>query len=1023
MVSTRNPIFFPCENDTSSVRVDCKNRELTSIPPIKSVSVLSLNLDENKIQKVKSNAFSGIPNLQNLSMMWNCPPGKLKHLGTPPCHLDIDMDAFVTLKNLTHLFLAGNSLTLVPRLPDCLEVLGLEFNHIFRVMKPLGCPRLKQLLLFKNCYYDNPCNQTFFISETVFQDLPDLRNLSLGFNNITAVPRGLPPSLESLDLKENKISEIGSTEFASLKNLRHLNLEWNCQRCDHAAQPCFPCMNNSSIKLHPQAFQNQGQLTYLSLRGNSLRTLPDGLFQGLQSLTSLDLSDNLLAYSIRNGTFFKELKSVKTLNLIYNYEPLKTFRNLILSPHFSEMSSLEELLLSGYFFHRLTQRGLSPLMNLSKLEYLDFRMNFITVCNLTLFSNIKNLKTIVLSQNMLDFIPHYAPSQSRSLNPDFLGDSIIPTPETLTTEPLPPPLEADGGNFLNRNMWTFQKKHCQGKLFLDLSQNNILTLNESIFKGMERAVCLDLSLNYLSQSLNGKQFQPLKNLEYLNMAHNRIDMYYDGAFQELKNTLKVLDLTNNGFHFRMKGMGHRFEFIQNLTSLEVLGLSENSIGIRISFTLKSSSLRYLFFSGNRLDIMWDNARDQYIHFFQNLISLMYLDISRNRLVSFPPEAFCNLPKKLRILKVDSNKLRYFPWHNLTVLNDLLYLNLSGNSLTELPTDNIEFGDNFTTLDLSFNKIRWLPESFFKKAHSLRYLRLSHNELKFLDTQSFPFQLSGSLKELRLDGNPFMCSCDTSWFIDFLRTSPFTVPSITTGIRCGFPESQHGQMVLSMDPRSCQEIFGSLGFLFTSFMTVVFTLVPLLKKLYGWDLWYCLQVFWAGHKGYSQLRDGQGKHDAFVVFDTANAAVKDWVYHELTVNLEERGRQRFSLCLEERDWIPGISCIENLHNAVYHSRKTVFVLTAAGSVSGIPRQAFFMVQQRLLDEKLDTIVLVLLDEIFPKPKYLQMRKMLCRKSVLSWPRNPHAQQHFWNKMRTILASDNSHSYNYHVSESLLSNGLI
>ncbi|KPP76235.1 TLR9 protein-like [Scleropages formosus] len=525
MVSTRNPIFFPCENDTSS--------------------------------KVKSNAFSGIPNLQNLSMMWNCPPGKLKHLGTPPCHLDIDMDAFVTLKNLTHLFLAGNSLTLVPRLPDCLEVLGLEFNHIFRVMKPLGCPRLKQLLLFKNCYYDNPCNQTFFISETVFQDLPDLRNLSLGFNNITAVPRGLPPSLESLDLKENKISEIGSTEFASLKNLRHLNLEWNCQRCDHAAQPCFPCMNNSSIKLHPQAFQNQGQLTYLSLRGNSLRTLPDGLFQGLQSLTSLDLSDNLLAYSIRNGTFFKELKSVKTLNLIYNYEPLKTFRNLILSPHFSEMSSLEELLLS-----------------------------------------------------------------------------------------------------------------------------------------------------------------------------------------------------------------------------------------------------------------------------------------------------------------------------------------------ELPTDNIEFGDNFTTLDLSFNKIRWLPESFFKKAHSLRYLRLSHNELKFLDTQSFPFQLSGSLKELRLDGNPFMCSCDTSWFIDFLRTSPFTVPSITTGIRCGFPESQHGQMVLSMDPRSCQEIFGSLGFLFTSFMTVVFTLVPLLKKLYGWDLWYCLQVFWAGHKGYSQLRDGQGKHDAFVVFDTANAAVKDWVYHELTVNLEERGRQSF-----------------------------------------------------------------------------------------------------------------------------------
>ncbi|KAL4655371.1 toll-like receptor 9 [Arapaima gigas] len=722
----------------------------------------------------------------------------------------------------------------------------------------------------------------------VFQNLPDLQRLSLGFNNITAVPQGLPPSLEILDLKENKISEIGKTEFANLTRLKYLNLEWNCQRCDHAAQPCFPCLNNSSIKLHPRAFQNQAQLTFLSLRGNSLRTLPDGLFQGLQSLTSLDLSDNLLAYSIRN---------------------------------------------------------------------------------------------------------------------EFLS------------------VEAHADNFLNRDIQMFQEEYCKGKLFLDLSQNNILSLNESIFKGMETAVCLDLSLNYLSQSLNGQQFLPLKKLEYLNMAHNRIDMYYDGAFQELRSTLKVLDLTNNGFHFRMKGMGHRFEFIENLTSLKALSLSDNSIGIRISLTLKSTSLKYLFFSGNHLDIMWDTARNQYSHFFQNLINLVYLDISRNHLVSLSPEVFCNLPKKLKFLKVEKNKLRYFPWHNLTILSDLQYLNLSGNSLTQLPTDDIEFGDNLTTLDLSFNKIRCLPEAFFQKAHSLRYLRLSYNELKFLDTQSFPFQLSATLEELALDGNPFMCSCDTSWFIDFLKTSSFIIPSVTTGIRCGFPESQHGQMVLSMDPRSCQEIFGSVGFLCTSFLTIVLTAVPLLKKLYGWDLWYCVQVFWAGHKGYSQLQNRQGKHDAFIVFDTANIAVRDWVYHELVVNLEERGRQRFSLCLEERDWVPGLSCIENLHSAVYNSKKTVFVLTRAGSASGIPRQAFFMAQQRLLDEKLDTIVLVLLDEIFPKPKYLQMRKMLCKKSVLSWPRNPHAQEHFWNKMRTVLASDNSSSYRYHTSESLLSDSLI
>nr|XP_023676843.1 toll-like receptor 9 isoform X1 [Paramormyrops kingsleyae] len=1019
-VRSRNPFFFPCENDTLSTILDCQKRGLTNVPTIKSVSVLSINLEGNKIQTVKSNALAGVPNLQNFSIMWNCPPGKLKGPGTRSCKLDIAPDAFVHLKNLSHLFLGGNSLLSIPRLPGGLKVLGLESSNIYRINTPLGTPQLKMLLLFKNCYYRNPCNQTFYINESVWQELRELTNLTLGFNNITAVPKGLPQNLTSLDLRENKISHIDEIAFANLTRLTYLNLEWNCQRCDHAAQPCFPCSNNSAINLHPKAFQNLSKITHLILRGNSLKDLPEGLFQGLQRLTYLDLSDNLLAYSIRNDSFFRDLKKVKLLNLIYNYEPLKTFDGLILSPYFSEMTSLEELLISGYFFHKLTTQSLSPLRNLPKLQNLDLRMNFINECQLSIFSNITSLKKVVLSQNILEF-PYCSPNTNQFTfqNQNRLTDKVIITPEALNSE----------GQYLESNekyyqsMLDFQKQYCRGKLFFDLSQNNILTLQENIFQGMDTVVCLDLSLNYLSQSLNGKQFQHLSNLEYLNMAHNRIDMYYDGAFKELRKTLKVLDLSSNEFHFRMKGMGHRFEFIENLTSLKVLSLSQNSIGIRISVALQSSSLRYLFFSGNHLDIMWDMAGDQYLRFFQNLTNLAYLDISRNHLKSFKPEAFCNLPKTLEVLKVNNNKLIYFPWHNLTVLNQLRCLNISGNFLSELPNQPIKFGHNLTVLDLSYNQIRWLPESFFHEASSLMCLLLNHNKLKFLNAQCFPSPLTVSLHKLTLHDNPFMCSCDTSWLMDFLVSSTIQIPYLTTGIRCGFPESQNEKLVLSMDSRSCQEIYGSVGFIITSFLTIIFTLVPLLKKLYGWDLWYGIQIFWAQHKGYSQLLGKQGQHDAFIVFDTLNAAVTDWVYNELIVNLENQGRQRFSLCLEERDWVPGISCIENLHNAVYSSKKTVFVLTSTGSVSGIARQAFIMVQQRLLDEKIDTIVLVLLDEVFPKSKYLQMRKMLCRKSVLSWPRNPRAHQHFWNNMRATLASDNCRSYNCHISESLLSNGLI
>ncbi|CAN9515560.1 unnamed protein product [Ophioblennius macclurei] len=363
---------------------------------------------------------------------------------------------------------------------------------------------------------------------------------------------------------------------------------------------------------------------------------------------------------------------------------------------------------------------------------------------------------------------------------------------------------------------------------------------------------------------------------------------------------------------------------------------------------------------------------------------------------------------------------------MSALRSLRHLNLSKNFLYFLPPRETKFGANFSALDLSHNHISFIPEEFFNKARALQYLYLSHNQIKELNHQRLPapFRNGSGLLNLTLHANPFKCDCDSSWFSEFLRTTPVNIPYLTTQVHCEFPESQQGRSILSIDQRSCQDIYGSSAFLICSFFTVMFTVLPLLKHLYGWDMWYCIQVLWAGHKGYSQLKGLNSKYlyDAFVVFDTNNQAVRDWVYNELTVHLENSGHRRFCLCLEERDWIPGLSCIDNLHNAVHTSLKTVFVLTrdsnGSDAVPGVIRQAFFMVQQRLLDEKVDAAVLILLDEMFPKLKYLQLRKRLCKKSVLTWPRNPKAHPLFWNQMRMALSSDNIKFYDNKMSESFI-----
>uniref|UniRef100_A0A3Q2R0G1 Toll-like receptor 9 n=1 Tax=Fundulus heteroclitus TaxID=8078 RepID=A0A3Q2R0G1_FUNHE len=1042
--NTINVKFFPCDADVNSTTVDCSDRPIKHVPFIKATSVLSVNLSGTKIQAVMNHAFAGVPNLGVLKIIGNCQPGQLRLPKQQGCKMEIEPYAFKDLKNLTYLYLSGNSLTSIPRLPENLLFLDLQYNCIFNIFAPLSAPNLETLLLSKNCFYANPCNQSFYINATVFKELPKLKNLTLGYDNVTAVPKELPHSLKALDLRENTITEVLPGAFANLTALEYLNLEWNCQRCDHAARPCFPCPQNRPLQLHPNSlYSENSSITFLSLRGNSLKTFPDGLFRSLKNLKGLDISDNLLAFSIQNGTFFRELTGLTWISLIYNYEPLKTFRKLDLSPYIGNISGLQYLLLSGNFFHTISEEGFDVLSKLKNLTKLELRMNFISSCNLTSLNQLPSLTAIDLSQNVLNFLPCCS-GFSRTVATDSCQNQNIYPGHFQDT----PPLITDRQATTRSNIWesdqsnvpettegsecgmtsllSFKNRYCRHKLTFDLSQNEISILNKKVFLGMENAVCLDLSYNYMSQTLRGGLFNNMTNLVFLNMSFNRLDLYHKEAFSELQSTLKVLDVSNNDFHFKMRGMGHRLEFLQNLTNLEVLSLANNGIGMRIDQRLISRSLEYLYFNGNHLDIMWNADFNKYTHFFQNLTTLKFLDISSNNLKSVSAEVLSNLPASLQSLRISSNSLKSFPWQNISALSSLCHLDLSHNSLNNLVPQEIQFGDHFSFLDLSHNHLTSIPDNFFNKAKSLQHLYLSHNQIKELNHQQLPapFRNGSALQKLTLHENPFKCDCNTSWFAVYLRTTPVNIPYLTTRVRCEYPESQQGVILLSIDQHSCQDIYGSLAFLISSFLAVTFTVFPLLKHLYGWDVWYLLQVLWAGLKGYSQVHgvDSDHHYDAFVVFDTRNPAVRDWVYNELTVNLEDSGHRRFSLCLEERDWIPGLSCIDNLHSAVHSSVKTVFVLSRSSNgtemVNGVIRQAFFMVQQRLLDEKVDAAVLVLLDEMFPKLKYLQLRKRLCRKSVLTWPRNPKAQPLFWNQMRMALSSDNLKFYDTNMSESFI-----
>ncbi|KAM4652005.1 toll-like receptor 7 [Discoglossus pictus] len=1000
------PRFLPCDDISASV-VICSDRRLKHIPHIHSEIVTSLNLSHNELELISNQSFSRVPNLEILDVSYNCIPNKLR-TDQMPCKFIIKEDALVNLKKLKILELSGNSLTTIPLLPENIEKLYLNLNRIVVVSEKdlSGLYHLTTLKIGWNCYYRNPCGTHFHFLDNAFRDINSLETLVIAYNNISCFPQNLPSSLIKLDLSENKIWKVDHEDLCKLPNLQDLNLQWNCQRCDHAAQPCFPCLNNSSLQLGPGAFDCLHNLYRLNLRGNSFHTLNDSIFDRLSELTHLVLSDNYLNLEVE--TFFSKLTKLTSLYIDFNYRIPVMYNRLDLHPSFAKMKSLRKISIAGYFFNVLDEDGIKPLLSLPNLEEINLRTNFILKVNLSIFASNKNLQFVSLAENLISF-PEICDTEKKRtrLSPPLLFREDKMVPEFVTPESnkhIEVLVELKDVDY--KECWQYKKS-------FDVSFNNIGSLHPNDFVGMGDIECLNMSYNYINQRLNGTQFGHMKSLRHLDLSHNRFDLYYKKALHDLPN-LKVLNLAHNDYQFMMKGVNHKLNFIENLTSLTELNLNNNLIGLRITQELRNPSLEKLLFRNNDLGSLWQFGEDTYFNIFTNLKSLKILDISYNNLPVIPNKVLENLSVFLQNLTISNNRLYTFPWEKIANFSNLIHLDLSFNSLPSPVSNIITIKSAIAYLNLKSNQITSLHQHFFLSFSDLRYLILSDNRIQKVDENSFPKQLLLSLVYLDISGNQFQCNCTAHWFLKFLFETNVTVESLSTRMKCDSPETLRGQSLLSMNPQSCQDLYGHRFFVCSSLLIATWMVITIVWKFFLWDLWYTSQVIMASIRHYSRLPgNSKNEFDAFIAFDTKDNAVTDWVYHELLMELEGPEIGAFHLCLEERDWIAGKSTIENLYEAIYKSKKTVFILTRKWLSCGILHHAFYMSHQRLLDEKQDVVILIILDQRMKMSKYLLTRKRMCPKSFLNWPRNPKAHTHFWHSIRVLLRQDNLSSYGPHL----------
>ncbi|KAM3862004.1 toll-like receptor 7 [Diretmus argenteus] len=1031
--SSSYPKTLPCDvtetSNGSVVKVDCTERSLKEIPNGIPRDTTNLTLTINHIPGLNSTSFQGLENLTEIDMRCNCVPIKIGPKDNV-CTKSVTIaeNTFTSLKNLQALYLDGNQLDSVPKgLPPNLILLSLEVNHIYYISKQnLSEIRNVQILyLGQNCYYRNPCNVSYGIEEGVFLQLSNLVLLSLKSNNLSYIPHQLPTSLKELYLYNNKIEKVTEEDFQNLTNLEILDISGNCPRCYNAPFPCVPCPHNSQLQIDERAFKTLTKLKILRLHSNSLTYVVSQWFNSSKELRVLDLSSNFLAREIAFTYFPKALPKLEELDLSFNYELQRYPATLTLSPAFSLLKSLKILRLRGFVFQQLTSQSISPLISLPNLEVVDLGTNFIKMTNLSILMELKSFKIINLSDNKIS-----VPSEGQEVVRSSGGAALHGSPmsgadryqgsEVREIHYFRYDEYARSCKYKDKELGvvnSFVNTQCSqfGKT-LDVSRNNIFFLH-SRFLNLAELRCLNLSGNAMSQSLNGSEFTYLTNLQYLDFSWNRLDLLYSSAFQELKN-LVILDISNNNHYFESEGLTHMLNFTGNLPNLKILLMNNNEISTTTNTELESRSLDRLEFRGNRLDMLWRDGDTRYYYYFKNLINLSVLDISQNNLNFIPPQVFSALPGKISELYIQNNKLKNFSWGKLEILQSLQVLDLSGNSLTTVPRMLSNCTKSLRQLILHKNQILSLSPDFLKDAYNLKYLDLSYNRIQQIEMSSIPDDVVNTMDMLLLHNNRFLCTCNATRFVTWLNRTTVTIPRLATDVTCAAPQAQRGHPVISLDLLACQ--YNYLSIILYTLMTsliISFLTLSISSHLFLWDVWYIYHFCLAKLKGYRRLSSQHATYDAFVVYDKTDPAVSEWVMKELCVHLEDREDHRLTLCLEERDWIPGCPLIDNLSQSIHQSKRTVFILTNNYIKSGNFQTAFYIAHQRLMDEKDDVIVLIFLEKAPCHSKYLRLRKRLYKRSVLEWPTNPQVQPYFWFSLRSVLATESHKQYSNLFKETL------